>query len=66
MSDKAWDWQELSLAPATFVRSIARKLGADTDVEVPNVRKVYLYNSFLCLLSRLIPHSSVNFQDVAI
>lgn len=31
--------QELSLAPATFVRSIARKLGADTDVEVPNVRK---------------------------
>lgn len=24
-------WQDLSLAPATFVRSLARKLGADTE-----------------------------------
>ncbi|XP_050351331.1 rab GTPase-binding effector protein 1 isoform X3 [Nymphalis io] len=31
--------QELSLAPATFVRSLARKLGADSDAELPNVKK---------------------------
>ncbi|CAH2095823.1 unnamed protein product [Euphydryas editha] len=31
-------WQELSLAPATFVRSLARKLGADSD-EQPASKK---------------------------
>ncbi|CAH0715232.1 unnamed protein product, partial [Brenthis ino] len=31
--------QELSLAPATFVRSLARKLGADTDAEPANVKR---------------------------
>lgn len=33
-------WQEVSLAPATFVRSLARKLTADTDVQDQPPRKV--------------------------
>ncbi|CAG5045615.1 unnamed protein product [Parnassius apollo] len=32
--------QEMSLAPATFVRSLARKLGADTDQEQPTKKNV--------------------------
>ncbi|CAK1580676.1 unnamed protein product [Parnassius mnemosyne] len=32
--------QEMSLAPATFVRSLARKLGADTDQEQPPKKNV--------------------------
>lgn len=32
-------WQEVSLAPATFVRTLARKLGAEAE-EQPQPRKV--------------------------
>ncbi|XP_014357835.2 rab GTPase-binding effector protein 1 isoform X2 [Papilio machaon] len=42
---------ELSLAPATFVRSLARKLGADTDTEQPvrkqNIEDNELLNSII-------------------
>ncbi|XP_013170289.1 PREDICTED: rab GTPase-binding effector protein 1 isoform X1 [Papilio xuthus] len=42
---------ELSLAPATFVRSLARKLGADTDTEHPqrkqNIEDNELLNSII-------------------
>lgn len=34
--------QELSLAPATFVRSLARKLGADPDTDLPQRRVWYI------------------------
>ncbi|KPJ15453.1 Rab GTPase-binding effector protein 1 [Papilio machaon] len=42
---------ELSLAPATFVRSLARKLGADTDTDQPvrkqNIEDNELLNSII-------------------
>lgn len=38
-------WQEVSLAPATFVRSLARKLTADIDVQDQQLRKVSTYNT---------------------